>query len=50
MMACNWNRVDCVRALVAARADVTMRDNRGRTALDHARNGGDDIVQLLETL
>jgi len=51
MYACSENHVDCVRVLVAerARADVTMRNHQGETALDIARRRGHrDIVKLLQ--
>jgi hypothetical protein len=48
--ACRYNLVDCVRVLVNARADITIRDYDGRTALDLARRRDrQDIVRLLES-
>ena len=49
MAACANNREDCVRVLVNARADVTMRNNQGETALDMARhNVYIEIIRILE--
>jgi hypothetical protein len=41
--------IDCVRILLDARADISIRDYKDRTALDIARrNWYDDIAELLE--
>jgi len=50
MWAAGYGRVDTMRALVAARARTEPRDDRGKTALDIAReNGQAAAVEFLET-
>ncbi len=38
-VAVGFNRLACVRALLAAGADVSLADNRGSTALHYAAGG-----------
>jgi len=50
MWAAGYGRVDTMRALVAAHARTEPRDDRGKTALDIARENGEAAaVEFLET-
>ncbi len=49
MFACCYGHEDCVRALIQAGADSTLKNSEGCDALDIAkRNGQDRIAKLLE--
>jgi ankyrin repeat protein len=38
-----------VKVLIAAKADLTIKDENGETALDHAKRAGDpEIIKLLQ--
>ena len=49
MWAAGYGKTDTVKALLAAGAKPTLKDDRGKTALDIAREGKfDETVKLLE--
>jgi ankyrin repeat protein len=51
MWAAGYGHSDTVRALLAEGARTDLRDDRGKTALDIARDGNfSETVRLLETL
>ena len=48
--AAKWGYTDLVKLLLKAGADVHLKDNKGNTALDNAReNGHLEIVKILQT-
>ena len=50
MIAAGQGRLDNVRLLLAAEADVDVRDDQGRTAIDFAGDRKrDDIVEAIES-
>jgi ankyrin repeat protein len=50
MWAAGYGRTETVRALLSAGARAELRDDRGKTALDIAREGNfPETVKLLET-
>jgi predicted LPLAT superfamily acyltransferase len=48
IMACRWNKVECARVLLNARADIHVHDFENQTAMDHAIiQGNHEIVDML---
>jgi ankyrin repeat protein len=49
MAACRNRHADVVKVLIAANANLMIKDENGETALDHAKRAGDaEIVKLLQ--
>jgi hypothetical protein len=47
----NFNRPEIAKMLIDHGADTKAKDNRGNTALDHAKIQGDpEVIRLLENV